>query len=123
MILAFALILTTLLVFIYRRYIPVGGIENMPLHSVSWNHKAVVFVDTRDFQLSSRDPIECAYQLPIPYLKRYIHEIPSDKPVVIIASDYKDKNLGARFLKKKGINIIGYHMLKEERKGDYDHAI
>src|SRR5699024_9322126 len=72
--------------------------------------------DTRDFQLACRDPIACAHQLPIPYLRRYVHEIPSDKQVVIVASDYEGKNIGARFLKQKGINVIGYLMRKELRK-------
>ncbi|RYG73489.1 hypothetical protein EU245_06305 [Lentibacillus lipolyticus] len=113
MTLAFILILTMVLVFIYRRYVPVAGIGNFPLHSVSYSKEEVILVDTRDFQLSCRNPIKCAYQLPIPYLKRYIHEIPSDKHVVIVASDYEGKNLGARFLKQKGINVIGFHMMKE----------
>ncbi|MFD2759658.1 hypothetical protein [Lentibacillus juripiscarius] len=116
MTLALILILLFVLVLVYRRYIPVAGIGNMPLHSVSYNSNDVVFVDMRDYQLSCRDPIECAYQLPLPYLKRYIHELPTDKQVVIVASDYEGKNLGARFLKQKRINVIGYHMMRNEGK-------
>lgn len=105
--------LIMLFIFIYRRYIPVVGIGNMPLHSLSYKKEEVALIDTRDFQLACRDPIDCAQQLPIPYLKRYIHEIPTDKQIVIVASDYEGKNLGARFLKQKGINVIGYHMRRE----------
>src|SRR5699024_1775695 len=108
--------LAMLFIFIYRRYVPVAGIGNMPLHSVSYKQEDIVFVDTRDFQLACRDPIACAHQLPIPYLRRYVHEIPSDKQVVIVASDYEGKNIGARFLKQKGIIVIGYLMRKELRK-------
>lgn len=106
--------LGVLVMLCYRRYVPVAKIGNMPLNSISYNRDDIILVDTRDFQVSFRDTIDGSYQLPIPYLKRYSREIPSDKQIVIVASDYEGKNLGARCLKQKGKNVVGYHLVQDK---------
>lgn len=104
--------------FIYKRYVPVFGLKKVDFrYDLNCTNKNIVFVDTRDFQTSFKNPVEPAFRLPLPYLNRHYKEI-NGKHVVLIVTDDIEKNLSARILQKKGIKVIGYYMPKIEREED-----
>ncbi|RST75077.1 sulfurtransferase [Siminovitchia acidinfaciens] len=89
-------------VFIYRRYIPVAGIE-----PVGEKPENKTVIDLRDFNESYKTPITGALNIPVAYLKRYHQEIPRDN-LHIIASNKVEKNMGARVLREKGFHVCSY---------------
>lgn len=89
-------------VLLYRRYIPVAGIE--PAGQEPAN---MTVIDLRDFNESYKAPITGALNIPVAYLKRYYQEIPRDS-LHIIASNKMEKNIGARFLREKGFHVCSY---------------
>ncbi|MFC4558509.1 hypothetical protein ACFO3D_09835 [Virgibacillus kekensis] len=98
--------------FLYRRYIPVRGVWKIELSNVAvQNDSQVTIVDTRSYQTSFKDAIEQAYCLPLAYLNRHFRDIPN-KDVIIVASDHVDKNLSIRLLKRKGIQVVGYYLMR-----------
>ncbi|QHS21501.1 hypothetical protein GWK91_00355 [Virgibacillus sp. MSP4-1] len=97
--------------FFYRRHVPVRGVGKLQLDSC--NQEDVAIVDTRDYQISSRDRIDEACCVPVAYLKRHYQEIPKQS-VIIVASDRIEKNLSARILRKKGMRVIGYSLVNNE---------
>ncbi|MGP4038390.1 hypothetical protein ACTWP4_00565 [Gracilibacillus sp. D59] len=105
----FWIVLVLISVFIshllYTRYVPVKGIPCVEIDKNRSREKSTV--DIRDYQEADNDKVEEAVVIPIPYLKRYFHEIPS-KSVHIVASNHVEKNLAIRFLKQKGFEITGY---------------
>ncbi|GAE93361.1 hypothetical protein JCM21714_2438 [Gracilibacillus boraciitolerans JCM 21714] len=90
---------------IYTRYIPIKGIPCLELNKMCNRDK--VTLDIRDYQQAAKDHIEGAMVLPVPYLRRYYSEIPSQK-VYVIASNHLEKNIAIRFLTHKGFHVIGY---------------
>ncbi|CDQ40442.1 MULTISPECIES: hypothetical protein [Virgibacillus] len=107
---ALIIIVSLFIFFLYRRYIPVFGIQKINLHPLS-NSVSYTIVDTRDYQISSQDKIDDACCLPIPYLHRHYNDLPNCN-LIIVAKDHVDKNLSSRILRKKGKHIIGYHLKK-----------
>lgn len=98
--------------FLYRRYVPVRGVWKIELSEVAVKHDSrVTIVDTRSYQISFKNAIEQAYCLPLAYLNRHFRYIPN-KDVIIVASDYVDKNLSIRLLKRKGIQVVGYYLIR-----------
>ncbi|WP_226582769.1 rhodanese-like domain-containing protein [Halobacillus litoralis] len=95
-----------IVLFFFYRSFPVPHVKCMDLtNGEVQQHMAVV--DTRDYQLSCQDGYDRAYCLPLSYLKRYVYEIP-DQPIVLICSDSTERNLAARFLRRKGYEVVGY---------------
>ncbi|KAB8138979.1 hypothetical protein F9U64_02435 [Gracilibacillus oryzae] len=90
---------------VYVRYVPIKGIPC--LESTNNSDQEIVTLDIRDYQYSFSDEIAHAIVIPVPYLKRYYHEIPARK-VHIVATDHLEKNIAIRFLKNKGFEVIGY---------------
>lgn len=72
-------------------------------------NKNQVVVDFRDYNNLSSVTVYNAIVIPIPYLKRYYHEIPS-KYVHVIAANKLEKNIGIRFLQKNGFHVTGYSL-------------
>ncbi|MDY7043105.1 MULTISPECIES: sulfurtransferase [unclassified Virgibacillus] len=105
--------ISLLLLVLYRRYIPVWGIGKINIDRVSSCNDKITIVDTRDYQISSQDMIDNACCLPMPYLHRYYNELPNHK-LIIVAKDRVDKNLSSRFLRKKGKHVVGYHVAANE---------
>lgn len=101
--------ITTLMIFIalllYKRYVPVLGIPFINRNNLDYDH--MVIIDLRDFNISYKDPVKGAVNIPIAYLNRSIAEIPN-REVYIIASSSLEKNLGIRLLRKKGFRVVGY---------------
>jgi rhodanese-related sulfurtransferase len=73
------------------------------------NNKDILLLDLRDYNEAAKMPVNGAYNLPLAYLKRHYGTI-QHKDIVIMAPDLVSKNMGARFLKRKGFNILGYSL-------------
>lgn len=96
----------------YRRYFPVIGV--LPLSHCT-PEKDSQLLDTRDYQIADKDPYNESVNIPFAYLKRYYHDIPGKK-LMIISTDRIEKNLAIRFLRKKGFEIVGFKI--SHRKGE-----
>ncbi|MRG85748.1 hypothetical protein [Salinibacillus xinjiangensis] len=108
-----SIILAILMVlFMYKRYMPVLGIGKIDENYVSYSKEDVAIVDIRSFHKSAQQMVENIHCIPLPYLSRYVYEIPK-KDVIIIASDHVEMNLSARILRRKGLCVIGYCLDKE----------
>ncbi|WNS74917.1 hypothetical protein RRV45_18850 [Bacillus sp. DTU_2020_1000418_1_SI_GHA_SEK_038] len=113
MLFLYILILSIILGFMYIRYCPVGNVKctktvNHPIDSIE-------IVDVRDYNQSYRDPIPGAINIPFAYMKRRYTDI-SGNDIHVIASDYLEKNMSIRFLRKRGYKIIGYTLTDCECK-------
>ncbi|SFA89678.1 MULTISPECIES: hypothetical protein [unclassified Bacillus (in: firmicutes)] len=98
---------------IYQRYYPVRGVECKEISSTIQSSTEVI--DLRDYNLSYKNPVTNAKNIPIAYLHRFIHEIRA-KEVHIIVDNHFDKNMGIRLLKKKGIKVSGYTIMNSHNK-------
>lgn len=99
------ILLSTMLVFIYMRYVPVRGVNCVS--SFNPNVDSIIIVDVRDYNESYKDTILNAINIPVAYLNRYYRVIPSMK-IHLIASSHLEKNISIRFLRKRGFKVIGY---------------
>lgn len=91
-------------VLIYSRYVPVFGV---PCLGSEFLNNDVKILDVRDYNQSYKNPIKNSINIPVAYLKRNYHEI-SNSTIIVVASDTLEKNISIRFLKKKGVNVLGY---------------
>lgn len=98
-------------IFLYNRYTPVSGINHVDQKEIKNN---VTFIDIRDFNESYHAPIPGAVNIPVGYLKRYYQGIPGND-LYVIASGKLERNIGIRFLRKKGFHIIGYSIPRDEK--------
>lgn len=89
---------------IYVRMIPVRGLHCIHDYSAI-DTKNILLLDLRDYNDATKAPVSGAYNLPIAYLKRY-HSTIQHRNIIIIASDLLTINMGTRFLKRKGFNIM-----------------
>lgn len=83
--------------------------ECTDLQNKSQVDEDVILIDLRDYNISTKNPISEAINIPIAYLKRYYRDIHAKK-VHVIASDQLEKNMGIRFLRKKGFKISSYSL-------------
>ncbi|MFQ3543934.1 hypothetical protein Q7A53_07595 [Halobacillus rhizosphaerae] len=111
------IIVTVSFVYLYRRYLPVPGVNPINIYEENESLEGLVIVDTRDYQTSSRDKIPSAYCMPLPYLNRHYNELP-DQGIIIFAADYVEKNLSARILRSKGKCIAGYCLAGNLERND-----
>lgn len=104
------LILTTFVVALslYKRYVPVLGVHYTNVRG-SYLDKIKV-IDIRDFNDSYKNPIKGAVNIPFAYLNRYIAEIPN-REIHLVVSNSLEKNIGIRFLRKKGFRVVGYTII------------
>jgi len=91
---------------LYVRYVPVRGVPCVE-HVSEKNLQNALILDLRGYSEAKNNPIHGAYNLPLAYLKRHYQTI-EKRDIVVVASDSVCKNLGTRFLKRKGFNVIGY---------------
>lgn len=112
------------LLFLYKRYMPVWGISLLrELNNVMNTTEDVIILDTRDYITSSKDTKASAYCIPLAYLNRHYVDLPSNKKIVVVASDYVESNLSIRFLRKKGFQVSGYHLPNKLRKEGYYYGV
>lgn len=93
---------------LYYRYVPTSKVKERDINQTIEKNEATI-LDIRDFNVSYRDPISNAVNIPFSYLNRYHHELGSN-PIVIISPDTVGKNMSTRFLKRKGYSVIGFHI-------------
>ncbi|MYL19668.1 hypothetical protein GLW04_07185 [Halobacillus litoralis] len=104
------LIMSALYHILYRIW-PARSVYKVPVtpHQ-SFTGRAVV--DTRDYQISYKDPYPQAYCLPLAYLKRHAGELP-DLPLLLVSTNEIEKNMAAKVLRKKGFTVEGYALAGE----------
>ncbi len=85
------------------------SIQTVPCVEVHQHDHSSQVVDVRDYNNLTTTVISGAIVIPIPYLKRYYHEI-SNKKVHIIAGSRLEKDIGVRFLQKNGFDVTGYSL-------------
>jgi rhodanese-related sulfurtransferase len=98
--------------FVYKRYFPVYSV---PKITKLTNNKDIVLLDLRDYHTTFNEPIEGSINIPYPYLRRYYEEIPN-RNLIIIASDFIEKNLAIRFLLRRKFSISGFVIIDDQRK-------
>ncbi len=109
------LVLVSSLFFIYERYVPVIGIKRIDVPNDNLREN-MILLDVRDYHIASKKPIHGeTIHLPLAYLKRYYQDV-RGKEIVIVASDLLLVNLSARFLRRKGIKVIGYYTYDDQKK-------
>ncbi|SFC37199.1 hypothetical protein [Bacillus sp. UNCCL81] len=94
---------------LYIRYFPIRDIKCVDSSSITSEISTTQIIDVRDYNESNKMPIINALNIPIGYLKRSYKDI-SNIEIHIVASNKLEKNLGIRFLRKKGFKIIGYSL-------------
>jgi rhodanese-related sulfurtransferase len=103
-----------ILIILYKRYFPVPGVKCYQLEELDLTKLKIL--DFRDYNVSYKNPIDGALNIPLGYLKRNMKEIP-DRDLHLVVSSLLEKNVGARVLKQKGYRVVGYsfvsHQLKE----------
>jgi len=107
-----ALIFVILLSLTYRRYYPVRDVNSVSIDHVC---DKINVVDIRDYNISYNDSIEGSINIPVAYLKRFIHEIPNND-LHIVASNLLERNVGVRLLRQFGYNVIGYTIFDPNEK-------
>lgn len=95
----------------YKRYVTAKGVKHDCTDRLKENGD-IFLLDVRAYNISYKDPIEGAFELPIAYFIRSYEEIP-DRPIHIIASDEMEKNMAVRLLWKKGKQVISYSLTEE----------
>lgn len=98
----------------YRRFMPLRGMKKECLEDV--DSKTLTILDIRPYNISNEE-VPGAMNLPFSYLMRSHKEIP-DQPIHLIASDAIEKNMGARFLQKKGFNVVSYSLTGQNSNSD-----
>ncbi|MBT2700140.1 hypothetical protein J7E79_22495 [Bacillus sp. ISL-40] len=94
---------------LYNRYFPVFGAFCTNVKDL--NLDEIKVIDVRDFNDSYKNPINGAVNIPLAYLKRNFNEIPS-KDIHLVVSNPLEKNIGIRFLRKKGFRVVGYTIIR-----------
>jgi rhodanese-related sulfurtransferase len=94
--------------FIYRRYYPVLGVRRFNMGDLEL--EKINLIDLRDYNESYKETIKGSLNIPIAYLNRYVSEIPKSDIFIVVSSSI-EKNMGIRFLRKKGFRVIGYTIL------------
>ncbi|MCM3571393.1 hypothetical protein [Neobacillus mesonae] len=98
-----------ILYFLYKRYFPVFGVQYIHFNDLELD--PIKIIDVRDYNELSGTPIEGTINIPIAYLKRNNNEI-INSDLHLVASNLLEKNIGIRFLRKKGYKVLGYTIIK-----------
>ncbi|KPB03961.1 hypothetical protein [Bacillus sp. CHD6a] len=106
MVISVALLCMIVSIYVYNRYVPVLGV---PCVKDLENTSTVKTIDVRDYNYVD-EPVQAAVNIPVAYLQRNYQQFQGDK-VVVLASSHMEKNISVRYLKKKGIEVIGYRVI------------
>lgn len=104
------LIIGIVLSVLYKRYCPVSGVQRTDWSQLNREKRNII--DLRDYNVSSHSPVYGAQNIPVAYLNRNLNEIPKDN-LYIVASGSLEKNVGIRFLRQKGFQVVGYTIAGE----------
>jgi rhodanese-related sulfurtransferase len=108
----FIFIILFLTLTLYKRYVPVHGVRSLNLTDLDSNQ--ITIIDIRDFNVSYKNPIDGAINIPTAYLKRNANSIQM-KELYLVASNTLEKNVGIRILKRKGFRVAGYAIIGNEK--------
>ena len=97
---------------LYERYFPVFGLNCINCKDLDLDKINVI--DIRDFNESYMNPIEGAINIPFAYLKRNLNQVPNSD-VHLIVSSKLEKNIGTRYLRKKGFPVVGYTIINHSK--------
>lgn len=103
----------------YKRHVPVHGVKQERLDRVDGNLCALL--DVRAYNISDKQPVSEAFNLPISYFSRGYGEIPK-KPIHLIAESRMEKNLAARLLHQNGFSVASYSLMNENTE-DKMHTV
>ena len=95
----------------YKRYVTAKGVKHDCAENLSGKEE-VTLLDVRAYNISYKDPVNGALELPVAYFIRSYEEIPNG-PIHVIAADEMEKNMAVRLLRKKGKNVISYSLTEE----------
>lgn len=115
------LILVALAASLYKRYVPV---PQVPCTGDGTHDSGLTIVDIRDYNNKAID-INCdSADIPYAYLRRFYNEMSPGK-IHVIASDRLELNLGIRFLRKKGFQVVSYELVEQHsgRRGDLEPGL
>lgn len=96
----------------YKRYVTAKGVKHDCADNLK-EHDDILLLDVRAYNISYKDPVKGAFELPVAYFIRSYEEIP-DRPIHIIASDEMEKNMAVRLLRKKGKIVVSYSLTEED---------
>jgi rhodanese-related sulfurtransferase len=82
----------------------------------------IKIIDLRDYNESDKNPIEGELNIPIAYLKRNFREIPK-RELHLIVSSILEKNMGIRFLRKKGFCVVGYSIVNHHQLLERENSL
>lgn len=106
MVISVALILIIVSVYFYNRYVPVLGVPCVKDLELS---SPATIVDVRDYNYVD-EAVPVAVNIPVAYLQRNYQQFKEAK-VIVLASSHLEKNISVRYLKKKGVEVIGYRVI------------
>ncbi|WP_062356858.1 rhodanese-like domain-containing protein [Bacillus kwashiorkori] len=98
---------------LYVRYVPVMNVLCKKLDSKYCQEVEFVVLDIRDYQEAAKQKIDKTITIPFAYLKRYAHEIPK-KPIHLICANSLERNIGTRFLRRRGFQIISCTLTEKD---------
>ena len=96
----------------YKRYVTAKGVKHDCVYNLKENAD-ILLLDVRAYNISYKDPVKGAFELPVAYFLRSYEEIP-DRPIHVIASDEMEKNMAVRLLRKKGKIVVSYSLTEED---------
>ena len=100
------------ILFFYKRYCPVSGVQRTEWSQI--NSGKINIIDLRDYNVSNHSPVLGAENIPVAYLNRNLNKIPKNN-LHIVASGSLEKNVGIRFLRQKGFQVVGYTITEENQ--------
>ena len=98
---------------IYKRTVPVHGVEHEALNQD--DSEVYTLLDVRAYNVSYKEPLPGAFNLPISYFTRGFKEIPN-KPIHLFAENQLEKNLAIRLLRQKGFHVESYSLMGENHE-------
>ena len=98
---------------VYKRTVPVHGVAHEALNQV--DSEAHTLLDVRAYNVSYKEPLPEAFNLPISYFTRGYEEIPN-KPIHLFAENQSEKNLAIRLLRQKGFHVVSYSLMGENHE-------
>ncbi|WP_243290941.1 hypothetical protein [Bacillus sp. FJAT-47783] len=96
--------------FVFIRNFPVLRLRNINMENLDLTTMNIV--DIRDYNDAFKSPVHGAINVPVAYFNRYFSKIPQSD-LVVVASNRLEKNIGIRFLRKKGFKVVGYTMINQ----------
>ncbi|MCH4826041.1 MAG: hypothetical protein N2C11_06820 [Planococcus sp. (in: firmicutes)] len=97
---------------VYKRHIPVPGIKQAQVNEIDSDSYALL--DVRAYNVSDKELVSDAFNLPLSYFTRGYKEIPK-KPIHLIAENQVEKNLATRLLHQKGFKVASYSLMGKSK--------